>query len=603
MSLVVPVFSLARAYEFETRNVNPFELDAPELVELIQAKEPRTIGHWRELGGEEYARAFTAAQTVGYDIVRDLHRAFLDVLATPGATGEDFVRVVLPTLRKSGWLADKSDDQVATRLRLIYDTNLRTGQAVGRCNRIQRTKAALPYLYSFTAGDRRVRHPPKSEEDHRAFEGILLPVDHPFWQQYFPPLGFRCFLPQTRIEGAVKAGVRRWHDGKAVEVRSASGANLSVTPDHPILTGRGWVLAKHIRKGDRLLRRPRVIDAEATAIQHDEQLPPRADELFDALAAHTFAIRKPAPLQLNRKANGRDGEIDVVFADRELAEEVRTEIGRELVLEGANLAVDTTGGRLGAMLDGERKAEAGNAGQSGDFALRASETVGHSSHGNFGVLRKLLAKLGFERIVPSASDHPGAPALPLDATKRLFDGLPLDQFRLGTASNDDALFDELALNDGAGDAGLFGYLLDTHSDQIVEDEVVEVRQFDFAGHVYDFQTEESILSADSLVVHNCRCQVVQRSRSQAARLGPVTTEAELAERRSRLGRPWGFNPGANPLAGVNAAADRANAERLEGAPVISPQANRQRAGTMFDLIASKALSEAVEDLLAQIFKR
>lgn len=292
MGVAVPLFSLGRAFEFEARNVNPFELDAPELVELIEAKEPRAIGHWRELGGEEYARAFTASQTIGYDIVRDLQRAFLEVMQTPGATGEDFARLVYPALRRSGWLSDRTQGQIATRLQLIYDTNLRTSQAVGRWSRIQKTKAALPYLYSFTAGDRRVRHPPKSEEDHRAFEGILLPVDDPFWTQYFPPLGFRC-----------------------------------------------------------------------------------------------------------------------------------------------------------------------------------------------------------------------------------------------------------------------------------------------------------------------RCQVVQKSRSQAARMGPVTSPAELAERKARLGPPWGFNPGVRPLAGVEAAAERANAERLEGAPIISPQANRQRAGAMFDLIAGKALAEAVEDLLAQIFKR
>ena len=172
--------------------INPFELDAPELIELIEGKTPRAIGHWRELGGEEYARSFTASRTIGYDIVHDLHTAFLETMRTPGATGEDFEAMVFPILRQKGWLADKTDQQVATRLALIYDTNLRTAQAVGRWGRIQRTKAALPYLYSFTAADERVRHPPKSREDHRAFEGILLPVDHPFWLSYFPPLGFRC---------------------------------------------------------------------------------------------------------------------------------------------------------------------------------------------------------------------------------------------------------------------------------------------------------------------------------------------------------------------------------------------------------------------------
>lgn len=172
--------------------INPFELDAPELRALIASKRPREIDRWDELGGEEYARAFTAARTMGYDIVGDLQAEFLRVLATPNATGEDFAKAVFPILRRKGWLPDKSEKDIARRLELIYDTNLRTAQAVGRWGRIQKTKAVLPYLYGFTARDSRVRHPPEGDEDHRAFEGILLPVDHPFWRDYFPPLGFRC---------------------------------------------------------------------------------------------------------------------------------------------------------------------------------------------------------------------------------------------------------------------------------------------------------------------------------------------------------------------------------------------------------------------------
>lgn len=37
-----------------------------------------------------------------------------------------------------------------------------------------------------TIGDGRVR------DEHRKLEGTILPVDHPFWQQYYPPNGWRC---------------------------------------------------------------------------------------------------------------------------------------------------------------------------------------------------------------------------------------------------------------------------------------------------------------------------------------------------------------------------------------------------------------------------
>jgi hypothetical protein len=182
----------ALAFEAPGRYVNPFELDAPELMEWIERKAPRAIGSWRELGAEEYARAFTAARTAGYNVVDDLYQGYIATLRRSDGNAKDFASTVLPTMRAKGWLPQLSDEQMGRRLQLIFDTNLRLSQASGRWDRIQRTKLALPYLLGTTARDDRVRHPPGSEEDHRAFEGILLPVDHPFWQSYFPPLGFRC---------------------------------------------------------------------------------------------------------------------------------------------------------------------------------------------------------------------------------------------------------------------------------------------------------------------------------------------------------------------------------------------------------------------------
>lgn len=183
-----------RQLVFDARGrINPLEIEAPELIDWVEGKEPQAINSWRELGGEEYARAFTAARTAGYDIVRDLYRGFLQVMREPGATGDDFVDRMIPILREKGWLADRDTTQQAARLMLIFETNLRTAQAVGQWTRVQRLKSAMPYLMGFTAKDFRVRHPPKSPvSDHRAYEGIVLPVDHPFWQAYFPPLGFRC---------------------------------------------------------------------------------------------------------------------------------------------------------------------------------------------------------------------------------------------------------------------------------------------------------------------------------------------------------------------------------------------------------------------------
>lgn len=218
--------------------VNPFEIDAPELISWIEAKQPRAIGSWRDIGTEEYSRSFTAARTAGYDVVRDLYDGYARTIAG-GGTREDFASQVLPIMRAKGWLPDLNDEQMGRRLFLIFDTNLRISQAAGRWERIQRSKIALPYLLGHTAEDDRVRHPPKSKSDHTAFDGILLPVDHPFWLNYFPPLGFNCRCAVVQLSRGQMARLGRplTSDSEAASRAARIGEPFGFLPGKSSLGG------------------------------------------------------------------------------------------------------------------------------------------------------------------------------------------------------------------------------------------------------------------------------------------------------------------------------------------------------------------------------
>lgn len=161
-----------------------------DLIEYVGAKDPRPIGHWRELSSEEYARAFSAARTAGYSVVKDIYDGFLASVGSRETAGE-FSDKLIPLLKRKGWL-NGDDGAIASRLRLIYDTNLRLARSSGQFERYRRTSNALPYLRGVTARDERVRRPPKSDSDHTAFDGIVLPFSHPFWRKYWTPLGFQC---------------------------------------------------------------------------------------------------------------------------------------------------------------------------------------------------------------------------------------------------------------------------------------------------------------------------------------------------------------------------------------------------------------------------
>lgn len=180
-----------RAREDLSGPLNPIGVASEDIRRWIEARDPRPVGHWRELGAAEYARSFAVARTSGQDIIDDLYFAFYDVVSA-GGTEVDFEAAVLPTLQAKGWLQGEGGASVPTRVRLIYDTNLRLARASGQWDRYWSARSGLPYLRGVTGRDDRVRHPPKSASDHNAWEGIILPIDHPFWTRWFPPLGFRC---------------------------------------------------------------------------------------------------------------------------------------------------------------------------------------------------------------------------------------------------------------------------------------------------------------------------------------------------------------------------------------------------------------------------
>lgn len=64
----------------------------------------------------------------------------------------------------------------------------------------------------------------------------------------------RCVIPGTLVSGPpIEAFVSRRYDGEVVSIRTASGKFLTVTPEHPIMTNRGWALARDLIVGDYVL--------------------------------------------------------------------------------------------------------------------------------------------------------------------------------------------------------------------------------------------------------------------------------------------------------------------------------------------------------------
>ncbi len=174
---------------------------------------------WKDVWADEHDRMFTVAKAMRDDVLKAIRNELDDAIAN-GRTMEQFREALQPKLEAFGWWDKKTEIDPKTgnivevqlgsprRLQIIYDTNLRTANAAGRWRRAQRNKRLMPF-FTYIQIDR-----DNKRDAHKPFDGVTLPVDHPFWKTHWPPNGWQCGCIVRQISRRVME-----RDG------------LSVTPD------------------------------------------------------------------------------------------------------------------------------------------------------------------------------------------------------------------------------------------------------------------------------------------------------------------------------------------------------------------------------------
>ncbi|WP_350447782.1 phage minor head protein [Pseudomonas solani] len=172
-------------------------LPPAEAIEYFRQKGYAIGFDHQDVWQAQHQAAFTVAKVMQLDILQDI-RAEVDRALAEGTTFQDFRKRLTPALQDKGWWGRKvqrdpltgedKDVQLGSprRLKTIYDTNLRTAHSEGQWQRIQDNKAAFPFLeYDGNNSE----HP---RLNHAAWDGLTLPVDHPFWQAHFPVKAYGC---------------------------------------------------------------------------------------------------------------------------------------------------------------------------------------------------------------------------------------------------------------------------------------------------------------------------------------------------------------------------------------------------------------------------
>lgn len=187
-----------------------------EALAYLRAKSNQPLNHWADAWMEEHAEAFMVARATNRQVIATLRGAVERALAD-GVPFEKFKRELTPVLQDLGWwgtatqvdreTGEEVDVELGSprRLRTIYESNLRSARAVGQWQRAQRTKDALPFfIYELGPSE---RHRP----EHASWEGLVLPIDDPFFDTHMPPNGWgcKCRVRQVSEREAERRGVSR----------------------------------------------------------------------------------------------------------------------------------------------------------------------------------------------------------------------------------------------------------------------------------------------------------------------------------------------------------------------------------------------------------
>lgn len=307
--------------------------------------------------------------------------------------------------------------------------------------------------------------------------------------------------------GGAHAATRRWYEGEVVVIKTAAGHDLTVTPNHPILTDRGWVAAGILREGDGVIS-SRRLDGVCGGVPHKENVPARIEDYFrpplvGPLASVPFAAEK-------FHGDRGNGEVDVVslhggldarhltalfepVEHLELAGGLRDAsafacpgCGRERRGRWDASARRSVGRRYPALALGRRRLTGGDAILFAPGALRDAGTAEDAVHG------------GSRNTMPRGDgEHRIASPVFLDDGGAIYGAPP---------------WRKPAISEGADqrlsvDADSARGLLDRLAGDIELDRLVFVGRRNLAAHVFNLVTECGWYSANAILTHNCGCSL------------------------------------------------------------------------------------------------
>ena len=299
-------------------------------------------------------------------------------------------------------------------------------------------------------------------------DGEVLAWEHNSWNDSgkIPDAHVNCVLGDTKVlADGVKVATRMNYSGEVIKLSTKNGRAITTTPNHILLTTRGWVLAKNITKSDQVIAYSDRVKPFMGNNTIDGDIPTISEQFITASETDGVVSSKMPATTKDFKGDGiKDEEVDVIFVDGFLSNKGESSFDKfntKLPFISGSIQDDSLSGisTLDQLLMGTLAA----------------------SHGIMGSDCEAIALLGSER------GHTNV--------HRLTSTTAYNARLLEAKSNRSTTTTEFFRNSFLANTGLIEF------DDVVSVEIDTVHN----TPVYDLETTSTLYTTNGIVSSNCRC--------------------------------------------------------------------------------------------------
>lgn len=269
---------------------------------------------------------FEASVSENVDLIKSIPAQYLDRVkgsVNRSITGTGGIGPLIEDIQKYGGMTERRSKNIA------LDQCRKAYQAVN----VQRTKDAgiKKGIWIHTGGTKEPR------KLHREFNGkeFSLSEGAPIGdkgENVMPGECVNCFTGDTLLQDGkgLKKLFRRFYTGKLAHIVTDNGAVLKVTPNHPILTNRGWVAAGELKSGDYVVKT--VAHGSVGVNTHIDDAVASFKDVFESFL---FVFNASSPISggaaFNFHGDHSNGNVDIVFIDRCLPSGIKPETAKMII--------------------------------------------------------------------------------------------------------------------------------------------------------------------------------------------------------------------------------------------------------------------------------